>query len=163
MLIWVDLFILGVIVVSALLSLWRGFIKESLSLATWIAAPAIAIFFYEDFAQLFAQWISVPSARKALACGILVVVVLILGGIVNYLVGQLVSKTGLTATDRALGMVFGIGRGILIIGVLVLLAGLTGVPQDPWWKESVLLHHFVDLALWLRSFLPEDIATTIQY
>lgn len=161
--IWVDFFILGVILVSGLLSLWRGFVKEALSLITWIAAPVIAILFYEDFAPWFERWVSVPSARLALAFGILLVLVLILGGLVNYLVGQLVSKTGLTGTDRALGIVFGIARGVMVVGVLVLLAGLTQVPQDPWWKESVFLKHFVDLALWMRSFLPTDIAANIQY
>lgn len=161
--IWVDFFILGVILVSGLLSLWRGFVKEALSLLTWIAAPVIAILFYEDFAPWFERWVSVPSARLALAFGILLVLVLILGGLVNYLVGQLVSKTGLTGTDRALGIVFGIARGVMVVGVLVLLAGLTQVPQDPWWKESVFLKHFVDLALWMRSFLPTDIAANIQY
>ncbi|MCA1805080.1 MAG: CvpA family protein [Xanthomonadaceae bacterium] len=158
-----DFFILGVILVSGLLSLWRGFVKEALSLITWIAAPVIAILFYEDFAPWFERWVSVPSARIALAFGILLVLVLILGGLVNYLVGQLVSKTGLTGTDRALGIVFGIARGVMVVGVLVLLAGLTQVPQDPWWKESVFLKHFVDLALWMRSFLPTDIAANIQY
>lgn len=161
--IWVDFFILGVILVSGLLSLWRGFVKEALSLITWIAAPVIAILFYEDFAPWFERWVSVPSARLALAFGILLVLVLILGGLVNYLVGQLVSKTGLTGTDRALGIVFGIARGVMVVGVLVLLAGLTQVPQDPWWKESIFLKHFVDLALWMRSFLPTDIAANIQY
>ncbi len=161
--IWVDFFILGVILLSGLLSLWRGFVKEALSLLTWIAAPMIAILFYEDFAPWFERWVSVPSARLALAFGILLVLVLILGGLVNYLVGQLVSKTGLTGTDRALGIVFGIARGVMVVGVLVLLAGLTQVPQDPWWKESIFLKHFVDLALWMRSFLPTDIAANIQY
>lgn len=161
--IWVDFFILGVILVSGLLSLWRGFVKEALSLLTWIAAPVIAILFYEDFAPWFERWVSVPSGRLALAFGILLVLVLILGGLVNYLVGQLVSKTGLTGTDRALGIVFGIARGVMVVGVLVLLAGLTQVPQDPWWKESIFLKHFVDLALWMRSFLPTDIAANIQY
>jgi membrane protein required for colicin V production len=91
------------------------------------------------------------------------VLVLVLGGVVNYLIGQLVSKTGLSGTDRALGIVFGIARGVMVVGVLVLLAGLTQLPQDPWWQESIFLGHFVDLALWMRSFLPADIAANIQY
>jgi membrane protein required for colicin V production len=161
--IWVDYFILGVVVLSGLLSLWRGFVKEALSLATWIVAPVIAILFYEDFAPWFERWVSMPSARLALAFGILLVLVLFLGGLVNYLVGQLVSKTGLTGTDRALGIVFGIARGVMVVGVLVLLAGLTQLPQDPWWQESVFLKHFVELAQWMSSFLPADIAANIQY
>ena len=94
---------------------------------------------------------------------ILFVSTVVLGGLVNLLAGQLVARTGLTATDRALGMVFGIARGMVIVAVLVLLAGLTTLPQDPWWSESVLLRHFQDLALWLRSFLPPDVAGNIHY
>lgn len=161
--IWVDYFVLGVITLSALLSLWRGFVKEAISLATWIAAPTVALLFYEELAVWFDRWVSVPSARMALAFGILLVLVLVLGGVVNYLVGQLVAKTGLTATDRAMGMVFGVARGVMIVGILVLMAGLTAVPQDPWWNESMLLKHFEDLAIWLRSFLPGNIAENIQY
>lgn len=162
--IWVDWFILGVITLSALLSLWRGFVKEALSLVTWVAAPTVAVLFYEPLAASWLlDWISAPSARKGLAFGVLLVAVLLLGGVVNYLVGQLVDKTGLTATDRAFGVVFGVARGVLIVGILVLMAGLTGVPQDPWWRESMLLNHFVDLAVWLRSFLPADIAANIRY
>jgi membrane protein required for colicin V production len=160
---WVDFFILGVIILSGLVSLWRGFVKEALSLATWVAAPAIAIWFYEDLAPWFERWVSVPSARLALAFGILLVLVLILGGLVNFLIGQLVSKTGLSGTDRVLGILFGVARGVLVVGVLVMLAGLTQIPQDPWWQESVFLKHFVDLAKWISSFLPADIADNIQY
>ena len=161
--IWVDYFILGVIILSGLLSLWRGFVKEALSLATWIAAPVVAILFYEELAPWFERWVSAPSGRLALAFGILLVLVLVLGGLVNYLVGQLVSKTGLSGTDRALGIVFGIARGVMVVGVLVLLAGLTQLPQDPWWQESIFLRHFVDLARWMSSFLPANIAANIQY
>jgi membrane protein required for colicin V production len=74
-----------------------------------------------------------------------------------------VEKTGLSGTDRALGVVFGTIRGAVIIAILVLLAGFTTVPQDAWWSRSYLLHHFQDLALWIRRFLPPDIAAQIRY
>jgi len=90
-------------------------------------------------------------------------VTVLIGGLVGYLGGQLVAKTGLTSTDRALGVIFGIARGIVIIAVLVLLAGLTALPQDPWWQESLLLEHFQEMAVWLKSFLPEDIARNIEF
>jgi membrane protein required for colicin V production len=161
--IWVDYVIVGIIGVSALLSLWRGFIQEALSLLTWLVALWVAIMFFEDLGIWLARWVSVPSARDVVAFIALFLSVLILGAVVNYLVSQLVSRTGLTATDRALGIVFGIARGVMIVAVLVLLAGLTAVPEDPWWQESLLIGHFQDLALWLRSFLPQEVAQNIQY
>jgi membrane protein required for colicin V production len=161
--IWVDYFLLAIITISALLSLWRGFVREALSLASWIVALWVAILFFERLGGWLARWIDTPSISDVVAFTILFVSTVVLGGLVNLLAGQLVARTGLTATDRALGMVFGIARGVVIVAVLVLLAGLTTLPEDPWWSESLLLRHFQDLALWLRSFLPPDVAGNIHY
>ena len=161
--IWVDYILLAIIAISALLSLWRGFVKEALSLASWIVALWVALLFFHDLADWLARWIETPSIRDAVGFGLLFVVTVLIGGLVGYLAGQLVAKTGLTATDRALGMIFGVARGVIIVAVLVLLAGLTNLPQDPWWQESLLLKHFQDMALWLRSLLPADIAENIKF
>jgi membrane protein required for colicin V production len=160
---WIDYILLAIIAISALLSLWRGFVKEALSLASWIAALWVALLFFHDLADWLARWIDTPSVRDAVGFGLLFVVTVLVGGVVGYLAGQLVAKTGLTATDRALGVIFGVARGVIIVAVLVLLAGLTSLPQDPWWHESLLLKHFQDMALWLRSFLPADIAENIKF
>ncbi len=161
--IWVDYILLAVIAISALLSLWRGFVMEAISLVSWIAALWVAMIFFHDLASLMADWIDTPSMRDVIAFAILFVGTVLVGGLVNFLAGQLVAKTGLTATDRALGMLFGIARGIVIVAVLVLLAGLTVMPQDPWWQEALLLGHFQEMALWLRSFLPVNIAENIRF
>ena len=81
---------------------------------------------------------------------ILFVMTLIITALLNRLAGQLVTRTGLSGTDRMIGMIFGIARGVVVVSVLVLLAGLTTMPQDPWWHESVLIDVFHKLALWLR-------------
>jgi membrane protein required for colicin V production len=161
--IWVDYILLGVIVISALLSLWRGFVMEAISLLSWIVALWLAVAFFQDLAHLLKDWIDTPTIRDVTAFAILFVATVLVGGLVNFLAAQLVAKTGLTATDRVLGMLFGIARGIVIVAVLVLLAGLTTVPQDPWWQQALLLGHFQDMALWLRSFLPADIAENIRF
>jgi len=158
-----DIVILVIIGISALLSLVRGFIKEALSLVTWVAAFWVSLAFTDRAADLLANWVSLPSARAALAFAGLFVTVLLLGGLVNYLIGQLVRKTGLSGTDRMLGMVFGVVRGAMVVAVLVLLAGLTAVPQDPWWQDSSLLPHFERIALWLRDFLPPDVAADVHF
>jgi len=161
--IWVDYILLVVIAISALLSLWRGFVTEAISLVSWITALWIAVIFFQDLANLMKDWINTPSIRDVTAFAILFVGTVLVGGLVNYLAGQLVAKTGLTATDRALGMLFGIARGVVIVAVMVLLAGLTALPQDPRWQEALLLGHFQDMALWLRSFLPVNIAENIRF
>ncbi|HHO69190.1 MAG TPA: CvpA family protein [Gammaproteobacteria bacterium] len=161
--IWIDWFLLAIIAVSALLSLWRGFVREALSLAGWVVALWVAMLFFHDFGNWLADWISSPTIRNVVAFTLLFAAVVLLAGVVNYLAGQLIDKTGLTGTDRALGIVFGVARGIVIVAILVLLAGLTPLPQESWWHESLLLVQFQDMALWLRSFLPADIADNIRY
>jgi len=160
---WIDVVIISLIALSAILSLFRGFVKEALALITWLIALWVAMAFYEELAAWLSQWIAVPSAQKVTAFGILFVCVLLLGAIVNYLAGKLVDKTGLTGTDKMLGVVFGIARGAVIVAILVLLAGLTPVPQDPWWQDSQFLGYFEDLAMWMRDFLPSEIANNITY
>jgi len=160
---WIDVVIIALIALSAILSLFRGFVTEAVALATWLIALWVAMTFYEELAAWLAQWISLASAQKITAFGILFVCVLLLGAVVNYLAGKLVSRTGLTGTDKLLGVVFGVARGGVIVAILVLLGGLTPFPQDPWWQDSQFLGYFEEFALWMRSFLPGEIADNITY
>ena len=148
--IWVDIVIPGVIAISALFSLMRGFVREALSLLGWMAAFWVALTFAKDFADLLLTGVSTPSLRVVISFTILFVVTLVITALINRLAGQLVARTGLTGTDRMIGMIFGGARGVLVVCVLVLLAGFTTMPQDPWWQESALIDVFHKLALWLR-------------
>ena len=161
--VWVDYFIIAVITLSMLISLWRGFLKEAISLASWVIALIIAFTFVESGAAYLTEYIGIPSVRIILAFGVLFLITLLLGGLVNLLVAQLVEHTGLTGTDRMLGIVFGLLRGAALITVLVLLAGLTPLPKDPWWSQSLFLPHFQKAALWLRNFLPPVLAENFQF
>jgi len=161
--IWVDYVILGIVGLSALISLVRGFVREAVSLIIWFVAFALAWSYFREFAQHLSPWVETPSVRLGLAFIILLVAVLIIGAIVGFLIGQLVDKTGLSGTDRLLGMVFGAARGAVLVAILVLLAGLTPFPQDPWWQQSQLIVHFQQLALWLLSLLPPEIAEYFRF
>lgn len=160
---WVDWVILAIICLSALLSLLRGFVSEALSLITWILALWAAWTFFREFADRLQQWIDIPSVRLAVAFLMLLVGALILGAVFNWLIGKLVSEVGLSGTDRMFGMLFGVARGVLIVAVLVLLAGLTPFPKDPWWQESRLIGYFIGPAEWLRGWLPPDIQAKFNY
>lgn len=154
----VDYVIVAIILVSTLISLVRGFVKEVISLLTWVAAFVVALTFSASAASLVPPAVDIPSARVAIAFMILFVIVLILGGIINWAISTLVNKTGLSGTDRSVGMVFGLARGIFIIAILILLAGLTAAPQAPWWHDSMLIPHFTTVAEWIKALLPADMA-----
>lgn len=161
--VWVDYLIIGIILISALISIVRGFVKEVFSLITWIVAFWVAILFYSHLSTLLANYIETPSIRLFLAFFTLFAVTLILGALVNHLISSVVEKTGLTGTDRALGVVFGLLRGAAIVLALVLAAGATPMPKDVWWQESLLIRHFESLAISVKEMLPDDIAQHIDY
>ncbi|MCB1824980.1 MAG: CvpA family protein [Candidatus Competibacteraceae bacterium] len=160
---WADYLIIAIIALSMLVGLWRGLLREVISLATWIAAFAIAFLFAEQAATHLTPYLDVPSLRTAVAFGGLFLITLLLGGLIGILASYLVHYTGLTGTDRVLGMSFGLARGAVVVTVLVLAAGLTPLPKDPWWQQSLLLRHFQETALWLRDFLPPDLAQNFRF
>ncbi len=155
---WIDLVIIVIILISALISLVRGFIKESISLTSWVLAGFIAFRYFTPMAEILAPYIESITLRTGVAFSILFVCTLIIGAIVNFMASQLVTKTGLSGTDKSLGVVFGGARGVLIVTMVVLLAGLTPMPGEPWWQDSAMIDYFVTLANWLKDILPQDIA-----
>lgn len=160
---WFDIAIIAVIVLSSLISLVRGFVKESVSLATWLAAGFLALSYYLVVAGLLAPYIESPTIAQAAGFAGLFIGTLIVGAIINFMISQLVSKTGLSGTDKLLGVLFGVARGVLIVAMVVLFAGLTPMPQETWWQESVLVEHFMRVALWIKDFMPEDVANRFSF
>ena len=155
--IWIDYTILTPIGLSAVVGLFRGFIREAFSLASWGIGIWVGTAFSRQVSEYLETYISVPPLRIAAAFMSLFLTVLLLGNMAGYLITQLVNKTGLTGSDRFLGLFFGIGRGVLVIAVIVLLAGLTPLPESPWWHESQLITPFQSLAFWLRDQIPATV------
>lgn len=162
-LIWVDYSIACLVLVSALIGLFRGFVKEAFALFTWLVASGVGMNYSRDFAVLLENSISYPSARIAAAFALLFFMTLILGSLISFILSQLIEKTGLTGTDRLLGVLFGIARGGLLVALLVMLAGVTPLPEDPWWKQSKLIPPFQSLAVWLKDHIPSDLAGYIHF
>lgn len=160
---WLDIAILVIVLLSAVISLVRGFVREAFSLAIWVLAFWVAWSFFRDLEVPLRSLIDSPTARLGIAFGVLMVATLIVGGLINYLVIQLVERTGMSGTDRLIGMVFGTARGVVLVAVLVLLAGLTPLPAEDWWGESSLVGYFQELAYWLRELLPPEMADRFSY
>jgi len=157
-----DYAVLGIIAVSTLVGVFRGFVKEAFSLAVWAAAFLVAFHYSGALALQLESQIALPSARTALAFSGLFLLVLLLGGLLTFLVGKLVETTGLSGTDRLLGGVFGSIRGLFLVIVMLLVAGLTPVPQDPWWQSSRSIQSLLPLAQWSTQYLPDYLLKTMD-
>jgi membrane protein required for colicin V production len=160
--IWVDYVIIGIIALSAIIGLARGLIREVLALGVWIAALLAAWFFYRPVADQLTPWLETPSLRMGVAVVLIVIGVLVVGAIIGWVLSLLVEKTGLTGTDRLLGMVFGAGRGAVVVALLVFLASLTPVVEDPWWAQSELLPRFQLLADAMLDLVPPEVTQRIK-
>ena len=160
---WADITIICIIALSAVVSLFRGFVREVLSLMAWVVAFWAAMAFWGKFATFLEPYIAIPFARMVLAfLGVLVAVLLVFG-IINFIVGRLLAKTGLSGPDRLLGALFGILRGAAIVTVLVVLAGLTPLPGNPSWRQSTMLVTFQSAAQLAIAQLPPDLGSHFSY
>ena len=154
---YVDYAIIGIVAISILVGAIRGFVEEAFSLAVWAAAFLVAFQYSGVLAIQLESHIELPSARTSLAFAGLFLSVLLVGGLLTFLIGKLVEKTGLSGTDRLLGGAFGGIRGLILVLALMLVAGLTPVTQDPWWQQSRSIQSLMPLARWSTQFLPDYI------
>lgn len=151
--VWIDYAIIAVIAFSSLVSLIRGFVREALSLVTWGCAFFVASHYYTYLSVWFTGFED-ELVRNGIAIAVLFIATLIVGAIVNFVIGQLVEKTGLSGTDRVLGVCFGALRGVLIVAaILFFLDSFTGVSKSEDWSKSQLIPQFSFIIRWFFVYL----------
>ena len=159
---WIDFAFIALVVLSGLISLYRGFVREVFSLATWIVAIWVGVRFAGDASAYLPAAVSDETLRLGIAFAVLFILVLIVGGIAGIIATRLVRGTGLSSTDRSLGVVFGLLRGVLIVALLVFIASLTVIPDEPWWQDSWLVPEFERIVAWVLDLLPDGIQERLR-
>jgi membrane protein required for colicin V production len=161
---WVDWAIIAVLTVSTLISLWRGFAREALSLLGWVAAFVLANLFAGRMSDLLIQFIDNEQARYMAAFAVLFVGVLLLFNLLGVVVRQLIRLTGLSVLDRLLGTVFGFTRGLIIVLVVAfILRQLMPASNQQALNQSLLMPHLDLLMQWVQStFGTMDIPSVVS-
>jgi len=158
-----DYAALIVVGLSVLVSIFRGAVREVMALTSWVGSGFIAMEFSHAVSALLPRALSNPTVRIAVAFVALLLVSLLLFALVSLAVSQLIKKAGLSAMDRTVGAFFGLLRGVVILVLLVLVAGLTPLPRDPAWRNATFSPPLEALAIFVRGFLPEPFAARIRY
>lgn len=158
-----DYAVLTIVGGSVLLSIFRGFVREVLALAAWVIAFIAAGLLGNIVAGWLATSISDESVRVLMAFVAVFVATLISMSLIALAVSGLMRKAGLGLEDRVLGSFFGLARGMLIVMLLVLLAGLTALPRQPAWTDAMLSAPLEALAGAAKPWLPQVIAGNVSY
>lgn len=135
---WADYVIVFVCLASGAFGFWRGFMKEVISVATWLGAIWVAWRFAWAVEPMLGEWITAPDLKIWAARVLIFVVIVVAGGLIAWLARALIRHTGLSSTDRTLGGLFGAARGVLIVGLAVIAMDLAGIDENPWWQSAKL-------------------------
>lgn len=153
-----DYVFLGIILLSATVGMWRGIVSEVLSVLSWLLALLAAWFYAAEVAPLFAHSIEVPLWRLVLAFVLIFMVVILLVSLLRYGLRELLHSLGLRSIDRFFGFVFGSVRGVAVALLLVVVAGLTGLGEEPWWQVSVMVPYLESVVVAAKPWMPAVIA-----
>ena len=158
-----DYVVLGIIGISLLIGVWRGVVSELLALVAWVVAFFAAREYATSLTPQLAKWIADPELALVAAYAGIFIAVLLIFALLRILISLLLSAVGLGLVDRFLGACFGALRGALIVLIAVMLAGMTSVSKQPFWRDAVLAPPWETLVIGLKQWLPADVATRIKF
>jgi len=157
-----DIAVVVLLAICAVLGFWRGFVSEVLAIAAWVVAIVLARLFTVPLAQQMI-FIDGELLRQAVAFLAILIGTLMAGGLVRWILRELLKAAGLGAADRLLGAGFGVVKGLVIALVVVLVGGLTGVSQATWWRQAVLTPPLESAVLAARPLMPEAVAKRVRF
>ena len=158
-----DFFVLAILALSILLGLVRGGVKEILSLAAWIVAFLVARLFADTASGWLPTALVNPLLRHWAGFILVFVIVIVIAMLLSSLVSLSFKAIGLGMFDRLLGGIFGALRGVVIVLILVLLAGLTALPKTMFWRHSLFVPYLVRVAGMVQPWLPGRLSSLLHY
>lgn len=158
-----DYAVLAILLISIVVSVIRGLVREILSLIGWVAAFVVASMFAESLAPYLTMLPSHPVLRTIVAFLLLLLGMALAMAVLNWGIMRAIQAAGLTLADRGLGGLFGLARGVVIVLALVMVAGMTKVPQMDFWKEAMFSPLAEAAVRTVRPWLPADIAGKIKF
>jgi membrane protein required for colicin V production len=163
MMIWIDFAIIGLIAIYSLSGLLRGFGLVCFSILCWLVAIAVGLYFSGDCSVFLSQKITDPSARIAAAFVLLFLLTLSVGLLIRLLLGDWLNNKRPPLLSRLGGLVLGAGQGLIAVNLTILLAGVSVLPDSPWWSNSKLIPPFQAIAVGLNKHFPTELAKFARF
>lgn len=160
---WLDYVVLAILAASVLWGIWRGLVREVISVAAWVLAFLGANMFAGPLGEMLPEALPTPEVRVLVAFIVLFIVILAICTLLGRQLSRLVRVAGLGELDRSLGGVFGIVRALLIVLAFALVAGLTAMPRQPVWRNSVSGPLLAQAVVAAKPWLPRTFALRLRY
>jgi len=153
-----DWIIAAIFLVSILVGVMRGFVKESLSIISWIMAIWLAFTFCAPAGDFLSQFIDIPNQKFRTWAGFALVFIatLFVFAIISFVVTKVFVRGPIKGTDRILGVGFGAVRAAAIVVAVLIVARGLGLESSDWWQNSKQLPRFVPLVNYVEALFPED-------
>lgn len=158
-----DYIVIAVVAASVLLGIWRGVVGEIIALVAWVLAFFAARWWGDEVANSVLNAISDPALRLVAAWVLIFIVVLMLMALLRLAIRGLLKALGLSPTDRLLGMIFGVARGLVIVLALVVVGSMTMAAQQKWWVEAYFSAPLETAVMAGKPWLPEEIAKRVRF
>ena len=151
----IDILIGATLIISIVVGVVRGFVKEAISITALLVAIWAALYFGPAVGEVSDSWISSTGAQTWFGRILVFAIILSLGGIIGWGISKLVRLSVLSGVDRMVGAVFGVGRGILFVALFILAGQYSGFDDDRWWRESKTIPHLEVVAEWIKVMAPQ--------
>ena len=159
---WIDIIIIVLFTISILIGIYRGFVKETLSVASWLLAAWVAFTFGEQAAVYIKPYVAQEPLDLLIAYVAVFLVALIAFSIVSYILSKIFESTGMTGIDRSIGSIFGFVRAVVIVVALIMVGRFMAMDNQQWWMDSGFIPYFEPMVEWVKTFLPEDVVAKIE-
>lgn len=158
----IDIIIIAFFAISILIGVYRGFVKEVLSVTSWVLAAVIAFKFGEQASVYVKPYIKQEPLDLAVAYVAVFLLTLIAFSVISHIISQIFNSSGMTGFDRSLGSLFGALRAAIVIAILIMVGRFMALDNQQWWLDSGFLDYFEPLVEWLKTFIPADIVAKIE-
>ena len=153
----IDIIIAVAIVISIIVGLIRGFVKEAISIGALVFAIWAALYFGPSIGGVSENWFNSEELQMWFGRILVFLVILALGGLLGWAISKIVRLSALSGTDRFLGSLFGVARGVLLTAVAIIGGQFAGFDNDEWWMESRVIPHLEVVAEWIKVMAPEGL------
>ena len=152
-----DIVIAVAIVISIIVGFMRGFIKEAISITTLLLAIWTALHFGYAVGGISESWLSSEELQVWFGRVLIFVVILVIGGLLGWSLSRIIRMSALSGTDRIFGMLFGLGRGVVLLALFIIGGQFAGFDNDNWWLKSRLIPYGSYVADWIRVMAPKGV------